>query len=98
MFGGGVLVCAAASCVLWVLWVACDVAQGMIRRVLLPVVKTVQVVCGVVVMVCVVMVTPKAPRLWGYYIALALFGVAVVTLAGQFVLACFPKRFKLNIK
>ena len=93
--GGGVLISAAACCVLWVLWVGCNVAPGVIRRVLLPVVKSVQVVCGVVVMLCLVMLTPKATRLWGYYIALGLFGVALLTVMGQLVLAGCAKRFKL---
>ena len=98
VFGGGLLVSTAACCVMWVLLVVCDVAPNLIRRVLLPVVKTVQVVCGVVVILCVVMVTPKAPRLWGYYVALALFGVALVTLTGHIVLACCPSRFRVNKK
>ena len=95
VFGGGVLLSAAACCIMWVLWVACDVAPSMIRRVLLPVAKGVQVVCSVVVMLCVVMLTPKATRLWGHYIVLALFGVAILTVTGQILLACCAKRLKL---
>ena len=80
----GVLVSSA----LWVLWVVFDIMSPLIRRMVLPIVKTVQCGCVMIMMSCLWIKTAHATKLWCWWAAVITMFAQVGIIMLHLLLAC----------
>ena len=87
-FTGGVMIGVLVSSALWTLWIVFDIMGPLIRRMVLPIVKTVQCVCAMIMLLSLWIKTPHSTKLWCWWAAVGTMFGQMGLIALHFILAC----------